>query len=197
MTIVLASRNVGKVREIRTILSLPFIEIVTVDAVAPELVLTETGTTFEENAIEKALIVAEATQHFSIADDSGLEVDALDGAPGVFSSRYAGPDATDEENIERLLSALGEAEDPKRTARFRCAAVFASPDGDILVANGVCDGRIIREPRGNGGFGYDPVFVPEGEERTFAELPLHLKNSMSHRARAFTVLRREILEYVF
>jgi XTP/dITP diphosphohydrolase len=144
----------------------------------------EDGATFLENALKKAGAACEYTRFPALADDSGLEVDALDGRPGVLSARYAGPDATDRENTEKLLAELNGVPEVKRTARFRCAIALATPEKLVAVVEGVCEGRIAAEERGSRGFGYDPVFVKTDSTKTFAELPLELKNRVSHRALA-------------
>lgn len=181
VTIVLASGNHGKLEELRALLG----PSVTVRS-APELGLTlpeETGTTFEENAILKARSVAEQTGMMAIADDSGLEVDALDGAPGVYSARYAGVESNDDRNTEKLLSALEGVRDDRRSARFRSAIAIAFSPDDIVTTTGSCEGLIGHAKRGTGGFGYDPVFVfPDG--RTMAELSPDEKNAVSHRGHA-------------
>jgi XTP/dITP diphosphohydrolase len=180
-TIVLASGNSGKLAELRSLLG-PSVNVQSASElgiVLPE----ETGTTFEENAILKARAVAEATGSMAIADDSGLEVDALDGAPGVYSARYSGVDATDERNNAKLLEALDEVPDELRTARFRSVIAIAFSPVEIVTTSGSCEGQIIREGRGDGGFGYDPLFLlPEG--RTMAELGPEEKNAVSHRGHA-------------
>lgn len=124
----------------------------------------------------------------AIADDSGIEVDALGGRPGVHSARYAGSDASDAENNAKLVAELRDVPEEQRTCRYRCVAVAVSPDGDEVIAEGSCEGRIVLEPRGSGGFGYDPHVVPEGDDRTMAEIPLEEKLSFSHRGRAFRSL---------
>lgn len=146
----------------------------------------ETGTTFEENSAIKAIAAAQATGLPALADDSGLEVDTLGGEPGVRSARYSGTGATDASNRQKLLDELARVPDSSpRTARFRCVLSLASPDGEILGSwSGAVEGRIIEEERGEGGFGYDALFVPDGHEQTFAELPASTKNRLSHRARA-------------
>jgi len=182
MTLVLATRNPGKISEIKALL--PGMRVVTaasfVGCPEPE----ETGRTFEENALIKARAVSRFTGRTALADDSGLEVDALDGAPGVRSARYAGTDATDQDNIRRLLDALDGISDADRTARFRCVVAVVVPDGRTWTVEGACEGRILQAPRGDAGFGYDPLFVPAGYENTFAELDAGVKNRISHRAQA-------------
>jgi XTP/dITP diphosphohydrolase len=176
--LVLATHNVGKVRQLRTLLG----DDVVVTSLA-ELGLDaplETGATFAENATLKAVAAAKETGILSLADDSGLEVDALAGAPGVCSARYAGEGATDRTNYERLLVELGQTPDKQRTARFVCVLAMANADGLLASASGICKGRINRAPRGTNGFGYDPVFEME-DGRTVAELTEAEKNHMSHR----------------
>lgn len=180
---VLATANPDKAVEIGAILG-PGVELVP----RPETVaeVDETGDTLEENARLKARALVEATGQPALADDTGLEVTALDGRPGVHSARYAGEDATYAQNVAKLLAELGGMEE--RSARFRTVALALWPDGRELVAEGEVRGRIAEQPRGSGGFGYDPVFVPEGESRTFAEMTHAEKNVVSHRGRAFRAL---------
>jgi XTP/dITP diphosphohydrolase len=179
--LVVATGNPGKLSEMQAYLTdLPW-ELVLKPA---ELEIDETGTTFMENAILKASQVAQATGEWAIADDSGLMVDALDGAPGLYSARYG---TTDADRITRLLDALGDC--PDRGAQFVCAVAIARPDGSIaLQAEGICQGEILKEPRGSGGFGYDPIFYVSSEEMTFAEMPPDTKHAISHRGRAFEIL---------
>ena len=183
--LLLGTRNPGKIREITSILqdcgwsltSLQEFENVE----SPE----ETGDTYSENAIAKARFYAAATGLTALADDSGLEVEALDGAPGVLSARYAGSGASDADRRELLLTALGKTSGKERRARFVAVVAIASPDGTVMnVSEGICEGRITFEPRGTGGFGYDPLFVPDGYDQTFAELAQNVKNGISHRGRA-------------
>ena len=182
MKLVLASRNRKKLEEIRVLFHLPELEVVCAVDVpgAPEV--EEDGDTFEANAIKKAVALARAAGAWSLADDSGLEVDALGGAPGVRSARYAGEPADDAANNRKLLEDLGGRAD--RSARFRCVIALASPSGAARTVSGACEGRIIAAPRGAGGFGYDPLFVPIGFEQTFAELDAAAKNRISHRGQA-------------
>jgi len=189
MRIVIATRNPKKAAEMRSLLARPGLILETAAEYpnGPEVV--EDGATFEANAIHKAVAWARATGHWALADDSGLEVDVLCGEPGVRSARYAGDDADDAANIRKLLLELeGETD---RQARFRCVLALASPDGQVRTVEGTCEGRIATEPRGSGGFGYDPVFVPYGYDRTFAELPPEEKNKISHRARALQAAREQ------
>lgn len=185
--VVLASANPKKVIELRQVLGDRFDLVPRPDDV-PDVV--EDADTFVGNARLKAVALVEATGKPALADDSGLEVDALDGEPGVFSARYAGEDASDEDNVVKLLGALADRPDPAdRTARFRCVIVLRWPDGREVVADGSCEGVIVDAPRGEGGFGYDPVFVPnDGDGRTFAELPAEAKHAISHRGQAIARL---------
>jgi XTP/dITP diphosphohydrolase len=192
MTIVLATHNPGKLAELRVLFrSLP-VEVMSIRDVAPSYTPpVEDGATFEENAAKKARAAAEATRLVAIADDSGLEVDALGGRPGVRSARFAREGATDAENNATLLDALQEIEDAGRTARFRCVIALVDPFADTtrpLQVEGRCEGAIARSPRGESGFGYDPLFVVAGSERTFAEIGEDEKNSVSHRGKAARAL---------
>jgi len=186
---VVATRNRGKLREIVPLLAgLPF-TLHTIDDLAPDAELREDGDTFEANALAKARQAARATGLPAIADDSGLEVEALSGAPGVHSARYAGLPSDDARNNAKLLEALRDVPAPRRAARFRCVAVFVDPARGIeLVRAGECSGEILNAPRGDLGFGYDPLFVVPALGRTMAELPLDEKNRLSHRAAAFRAL---------
>jgi len=201
--VVVATRNAGKLRELVPLLeeaALGF-ELVTIDALAPTAELREDGLTFEENALAKARQAAAATGLPALADDSGLEVDALGGAPGVYSARYAGVGATDAANNAKLLEALRHVPPARRTARYRCVAAFVDPArGRELTRAGSCEGTLLEAPRGAGGFGYDPLFVvaeaPSAASvasvvargLTMAEIPLDEKNRLSHRAAAFRAL---------
>ena len=201
-SLVVATTNRGKAGELRALLAGLPITVHTLDEVLPKgLAIVEDGKTFEANAIKKASLVAQATMMLTLADDSGLEVDALDGAPGVRSARYASERATDAENNAHLLSALDALEHtglgerlaaPTYKARFRCVLALVDPytnDGQPRTAEGVCEGAITRMPRGSGGFGYDPLFLVEGTDKTMAELAADEKNAVSHRARAVLELR--------
>ena len=176
--ILLATHNVGKVRQLRSLLGddVAVTSLAELGLPAPE----ETGATFGENAALKATAAARETGLLTLADDSGLEVDALGGAPGIRSARYAGAGATDLENIDRLLSELERTRDDERGARFVCVLTLANPDGVLTSTTGVCSGRITRSTRGENGFGYDSVFEMEGG-RTVAELTNEEKNRTSHR----------------
>ena len=189
MKVVVASRNRGKLREIVPLLAGLDLDLATIDDVAPDCELREDGATFEENAFAKARQAAAATGLPAIADDSGLEVDALDGAPGVHSARYAGLPSDDARNNAKLLEALSEIPASRRRARFRCVAAFVDPaTGLELARSGDCEGEILTQGRGDLGFGYDPLFLVPTLDRTMAELPLDEKNRLSHRAAAFQAL---------
>jgi XTP/dITP diphosphohydrolase len=187
--IVLATRNRGKLAEITRLLDHMEVEVVTIDQVAPDAELNEDEDTFEGNSLAKARQAAAATGLPAIADDSGLEVDALGGAPGVHSARYAGLPSDDARNNAKLLDALRDTPVDKRGARFRCAASFVDRARGIeIVRHGVCEGQILSAPRGDGGFGYDPLFLVPALAKTMAELETVEKNRLSHRAAAFHAL---------
>jgi XTP/dITP diphosphohydrolase len=190
--LLIATHNPGKVREYRELLAGLPIEATYLDAEGLTPVLSavegmeveETGETFAENAIQKAIAYARATGLLTWADDSGLEVDALGGAPGVRSARYAGPGASDADRYRKLLDALAGVPWARRSARFRCAVALSTADGDVLTADGVCEGIIAFGPAGNNGFGYDPVFYLPERGVSLAQLPSELKHEISHRGRA-------------
>jgi XTP/dITP diphosphohydrolase len=184
--IVVATRNEHKVREILRICRDWPVEWIT-DARLPDV--EETGRTYLENAILKARAAAAATGEAALADDSGIEVDALGGAPGPRSARYAGEHATDEDNLRALLRALAGIPRAGRTARYRAVAVLATSDGEEVHAEGTCEGIVEAKPRGTGGFGYDPIFEPVGLGGTMAELTPEEKDRISHRGRALRALR--------
>lgn len=186
MKIVLATKNRGKVREIKEILMDRAFDILTLEDF-PDIVLPpEEGSTFEENALGKALFVASRTGMPALADDSGLEVDHLSGAPGVWSARYAGPGASDRDNFRKLLEELRGVPQEKRTARFVCVVAYAIPGGGEFTFRGTLEGRITEAPAGEHGFGYDPVFFIPQLGRTSAELTPDEKNRLSHRASALS-----------
>lgn len=185
----LATRNEGKVREFREIMSDLPVKILSLKDFPgfPEII--EDGRTFEENALKKARALAGFTRDIAIADDSGLTVDALNGSPGVFSARYAGECATDLENNMKLLRDLKGVPVKERGAAFKCAIATVTPDGHESVVTGECSGRIGLEMAGKEGFGYDPLFLPDGFDKTFAELGLEAKNRLSHRYKAIMALK--------
>ena len=188
---VVATANAHKVHELAALFDGFAVELVPrpPGVAMPE----ETGTTFLANARIKARAVAQATGEIALADDSGLEVDALGGDPGVFSARYAGEDASDADNNAKLLAELSGIHGPNRRARFRCVLALVAPDGKELTADGRCEGFVLDAERGAGGFGYDPLFRPEGDTRALAEYSDEEKNAISHRGRAARKLR-EMLE---
>jgi XTP/dITP diphosphohydrolase len=184
-TLLLGTRNVGKIREITSILEGSGWSFSSLREIENVGTAEENGETFTDNAIAKARFYATAAGVWALADDSGLEVDALGGAPGVYSARYAGENASDADRRALLLSELAQVSDPERRARFVSVVAIANADGTVLnVSEGICEGTITFAPRGEGGFGYDPLFVPDGYDQTFAELPESVKNRISHRARA-------------
>ena len=182
MRLLIATGNAHKLSEIRAILSIRGLELVGLDEFPGVPAVEEDAGTFDGNARKKATEVARATGLWTLADDSGLEVDALGGAPGVYSARYAGKDGDSAANNRKLLEALEGVSD--RTARFRCVVALSDPNGRARTVQGRCEGTILEQPRGGGGFGYDPLFVPDGYEATFSELPGDVKNRISHRGAA-------------
>lgn len=193
MEIVVATRNKKKVEEIKRILEGLPVVLLTMDDFPSLPEVEESEVTFEGNAMKKATEIASLTNLPALADDSGLVVDALDGAPGVLSARYAGPNASDSDNLEKLLRDLGSVPDDMRGARFVCIVALAIPDGEVNIFEGEVGGLIGEEPRGTSGFGYDPVFYPEGHARTFAQMSASEKDSMSHRGRALKKLREYLV----
>ena len=192
----LATRNGHKVRELQTILK-DLIEELDLEIVGmgefPDVAeVVETGVTFAENATLKAVAAAKATGLPALADDSGLAVDVPGGAPGVFSGRWAGTHGQDRANLELLLGQLYDVPDGHRAAAFVCAAVLAMPDGTVVVHEGRMQGSLAREPRGDNGFGYDPILVVDGDTRTSAELTFEEKNTISHRGKAFRALSADL-----
>jgi XTP/dITP diphosphohydrolase len=183
---VLATRNEGKVRELARILD--DVALVGLEDYPDAPEVAETGATFEENALLKARAIAAFTGLPSVADDSGLCVDALNGMPGIFSARWSGTHGDDKANLNLLLAQIADVPDERRQANFTCAAAIAYPDGATHVVLGKVTGRLIREPRGSGGFGYDPIFVPDGYDVTTAEMTADEKDAISHRGKAFRAL---------
>ena len=187
--IVLASNNVGKIREINQLLSQQGIEVLPQKAFTSEEAV-EDGLSFVENAIKKARFAARVSGLPAIADDSGIEVDALNGQPGIYSARYAGENASDQQNVEKLLEALTDVEDEKRTARFQCLMVYVRHENDPVpvICQGSWEGKILTSPQGENGFGYDPVFFVPEENCSAAELSPDKKNHLSHRGKALKQL---------
>lgn len=188
--VILATKNEGKLREFRRLL--PELDIVSLADYPWVQLPSEGARSFRENALVKARAVLRATGRVSLADDSGLEVDILGGAPGVMSARYAGNGASDSANVELLLRNLSGIHSSKRTGRFVCVLALAAPEGE-WVFEGVCEGAIALAPSGFNGFGYDPVFIPHGARRTFAEMAPDEKDIYSHRARAAAQLRQALI----
>lgn len=189
--LILATRNGHKTREFRELLGSEF-QIEDLSGVVATPIVDETGKIFSENAILKAVTISQIRDDLVIADDSGLEVESLGGAPGVFSARYAGERATDQENVEKLLGELRDLRD--RSARFQCVIALAHRGNLLRTFEGSVQGIILDVPRGTRGFGYDPIFVPTGYDQTFAEMPAQLKNQLSHRAKAAAALRQYLLQ---
>ncbi|MDP8225444.1 MAG: XTP/dITP diphosphatase [Candidatus Lernaella stagnicola] len=194
MNILVATGNAGKLRELRQLLEPQGHQILGLGDLAITEEPLEDGATFRENALKKADFFAERSGIVTIADDSGLCVDALDGAPGVFSARYAGPDADDAANNEKLLREL--ADESHRAAHFVCVAVCAKPGGDTVDSRGECSGEIVAAPQGDGGFGYDPLFYVAEYDATFAQLPPDVKNRISHRGKAIRGLVHQLADFL-
>ena len=184
--LVIASHNIHKIRELRAMFkSLPAIDVLSLVDFPHYQLPEETGQTFEENATIKATQAATLLKHWVIADDSGLVVPAINGAPGLHSARYAGNNATDSDNRKKLLDAMQHVLDDDRSAYFECWLVLASPQGVKKTGRGTCEGKILMQERGGGGFGYDPLFVKHEYSKSFAELEESVKNRISHRRKAF------------
>jgi XTP/dITP diphosphohydrolase len=188
--VVLATGNQGKVREFSKLLKGVFENVISLKQLDSPPEVIEDGITFRDNALKKAREIAEYSGKLSLADDSGLEVEALDGRPGVSSARYSGPGATDKTNIEKLLAELGD--NTHRKARFVCVLALVDPNGEEIVVEGFCEGEILTRPRGEGGFGYDPVFYLPEFKKTMAEIDPELKNDISHRSEALSKLKLEL-----
>jgi XTP/dITP diphosphohydrolase len=195
-TVVLATRNQEKVAELRRILAPYDIDLLGLDAFDDVPDVAETGETFIDNARLKAHAVSRATGQLAIADDSGLAVDALNQMPGVLSARWAGRHGDDAANLALVLAQIADAPDERRGAAFVCAAVAATPDGREIVVEARLDGTLTRKPRGSNGFGFDPIFVPLGEQRTTAEMPPAEKDAISHRGKAFRALAPQLAELI-
>lgn len=191
----IATKNKGKVEDFRHLFVKYNIEIISLlDLEEPVEDVEETGTTFEENAILKAEAISELLNMPVLADDSGLEIDSLDGRPGVYSARYAGEDKDDTKNLHKVLKEMEDVPDEKRTGRFVCVLAVASPGEETITKRGTCEGKIIREPIGTNGFGYDPIFQPDNTEKTMAELSAAEKNEISHRGNALKKLETWVKE---
>jgi XTP/dITP diphosphohydrolase len=196
MKLVVGTNNAGKIRELNELLTNLPVELFGLNSFENVRDVEETGATFAENAILKAESYARQTGLWALSDDSGLEVEALNGAPGVFSARYAGESAGDAERIAKLLGELAETGDNARRARFVCVMAIADENGETkFLAEGICDGKIAFAARGANGFGYDPIFVPEGFKQTFGELSSTVKGEISHRARAIKKIIRFLRDF--
>ena len=192
--IVAATKNRHKIQEIEAITQEFGMSIISRDeAGVPDIEINEDGETFEENSYKKAFEIMKLCNNITIADDSGLEVDCLDGAPGVYSARFAGKDGDDDANNRKLTELIKDVPYEQRTGRFVSVITMVFPDGENISARGEVEGHLLTEKRGTSGFGYDPLFVPEGYDRTFGELGPEIKNSISHRSRALARLR-ELLD---
>lgn len=192
--IIIATKNKGKAKDFEALFNPLGYEVLTLHDVAEEMDVEETGTTFEENALLKANALAQHLQTIVIADDSGLEIDALDGRPGIYSARYAGEAKDDNANIDKVLEELKNVEDSNRTARFVCAIAVASPSKKLLTVRGTCEGVIARERKGSNGFGYDPIFFVPAENKMMAELSAEEKGAISHRGNAIKKLSANLAE---
>ena len=193
--LILASNNAHKIREFRELVEGMDVELLSQREAGLELDVEETGTTFEANAYIKAKAVTDALGCAAVSDDSGLEVDCLDGRPGVYSARYGGGhDVSDEDKNAFLLKEMGDTDN--RTARYVCAICCTMPDGHVIECRGECEGEMLKAPRGNGGFGYDPIFRPEGHDRAMAELTPDEKNAISHRGKAMREFLKKFEEYL-
>ncbi len=195
MTAVAATQNRHKIEEIEAITKEFDINIVSrQEAGVPDVEIAEDGTTFEENSYKKAFEIMKLSGMPAIADDSGLAVDALDGAPGVYSARFAGTDGDDRANNKKLLELMRDVPLEKRTARFVSVVTMVFPDGKTIVCRGECEGHVMFAETGDNGFGYDPLFRPEGYDVSFGQLPAEEKNRISHRAKALVLLREKLKE---
>ena len=191
--LLVATKNAGKIKELNDLLTDLPLNLLSLSEFPSVCEVEETGRTFAENAALKARSYALQTSLQTVADDSGLEVNALGGKPGIFSARYAGESATDEERTAKLLQELSSTRDSERRARFVCAMAISDENGEIkFLAEGVCNGKISLTASGTNGFGYDPIFIPDGYEQTFGELPDQIKQEISHRGRA----ARKIIQYL-
>ncbi|CFX18605.1 Non-canonical purine NTP pyrophosphatase [Syntrophomonas zehnderi OL-4] len=193
--LLIATRNNKKKLELLEILKDLDFNLLSLNDIPPVPDVEEDGLTFSENAVKKAVLTAKASNILTLADDSGLVVNALDGAPGVFSARFAGPQADDEQNNQKLLQALQNIADHERTARFVCVIALADPAGTVQTVSGSCTGMIAKTRQGEAGFGYDPLFVPDGFDKSFAELDPSVKNKISHRGQALLKIK-PILEEI-
>jgi XTP/dITP diphosphohydrolase len=194
--VIIATNNAGKGKDFEALFIPLGIKVLTLNDIKQKIDVEETGKTFEENAILKAEEVSKLLGKTVIADDSGLEIDALDGAPGVYSARYAGPDSTDDKNIDKALGELAGVNEPERTARFRCVLAIAGPGIETETFSGSCEGIILNERQGSNGFGYDPIFYVPNKKRSMAELSPEEKGLISHRGDALAKLRVKLPQLI-
>ncbi|HEX8000330.1 MAG TPA: RdgB/HAM1 family non-canonical purine NTP pyrophosphatase [Pyrinomonadaceae bacterium] len=195
--LLIATFNPGKIRELESLLGALPLRLRRLSEFPSIGEVAETGNTFDDNAALKATGYAQQTRLWTLADDSGLEVEALGGAPGVFSARYGGPEATDADRVQLLLDELRRTSDSERRARFTAVIVIADPLARVVnIAHGFCEGHLADTPRGTNGFGYDPIFIPDGYQQTFGEMADEAKRSVSHRARALEATRSFLLNHL-
>ena len=194
--LVIASKNKGKIKEIQAVFQNVGVKVISLAEFEGIADAVEDGKTFEENALIKAHFYSKLTGKACLADDSGLEVDALHGAPGVYSARYAGEAATDADNNSKLIAELQKVNGIGSAARFRCVLAFVDMNGENILCNGSCEGSILEEERGNGGFGYDPLFYIEELKKSMAEITIEEKNQISHRGAALRVMAERLAEYL-
>lgn len=192
-TLLLATRNEGKKMELQEMLNDIGISVINLHDIPPLPEVVEDGKTFKENAEKKAYETAKATGYWCLADDSGLVVDALNGQPGIYSARFAGPEASDENNNHKLLDLMKGIDESKRTARFVCCMALSTPEGETLAVEDYCEGIILRQPVGEQGFGYDPLFMPQGYNQSMAQLSHQEKNLISHRGKALNRMKPIII----
>jgi XTP/dITP diphosphohydrolase len=192
--LIFASNNEGKIKEVKQLLHDFPIKVESLKDIGIQVNIIEDQESFEKNALKKATEIMKITGKWVLSDDSGLEVDALNGQPGVYSARFAGEKASDEENNQKLLRMMQQIPDSKRGAQFRCVVALVSPKGHVIQTEGICRGKIGHAPKGNNGFGYDPLFIANAVEKTFAELTEDEKNIISHRAIALKKLKELIRE---
>ena len=192
-TLLLATRNAGKKIELQEMLNDIGISVINLHDIPPLPEVVEDGNTFRDNAEKKARETAKATGYWCLADDSGLVVDALNGQPGIYSARFAGSEASDEDNNQKLLDLMKDIDEPERTARFVCSMALSTPEGETLVVEDYCEGIILRQPVGEQGFGYDPLFMPQGYNQSMAQLSRQEKNLISHRGKALNRMKPIII----
>ncbi len=194
--LIVATKNKGKIVEIKQVLSGLPLDVISMNEADIDIDVVEDGETFEENSLKKALEISKVSKSMVMADDSGLEVDFLDGAPGIYSARFGGPEASDADKNKKLLETLKDVPFEKRTARFVCAIAVVFPDGRHFVVRGTCEGFIDFECKGSNGFGYDPLFFVQQFDKTMAEIDADLKNKISHRAKALALMQEKLQKYL-